>query len=665
MVDILFLPKRAAVPRRSLRLDPFNSRPLLPAAFDAIALPRPSLAARAGSLLANPLSRGASSLLSLPARSRRHAAAACGLAPAPAPGPASRVASSAARHLPAGPALARGYLSLAALARAFENVLTCEVHQLARGGLLRAVALSWTDGLSALHSPALLLFRPLSVQVGRAALGRLFNVLARPLDSYIAVLSHDLHRATYLLARAASPAFTASTAGGPAAPMASTAPAAGGAAGGEVLIREAPILPSLSLAAHAAAQRRASSTASGGLAGVKGMRGQRLQVFAAHSSSFASLSPLQAAPPSLLAASVRLSLFATGLKVLDLLTPYKKGGKVGLFGGAGVGKTVLIMELIRNLAVERGGISLFSGVGERTREGNDLYCEMQESGILTLRPLGQHAGSADSEADNFPGVLPPHFAAGASQVVLVFGQMNETPGARMRVGFTALALGEFFRDALALDVLLFVDNVFRFLQAGSEVWTLLGRMPSAVGYQASLASEMGLFQERIVQSRAGSITSIQAIYVPADDFTDPAPVVIFSHLDAVTVLSRALAAKALYPAVDPFASTSTLLDPSFIPSSHYCVAAGVQQLLQRYKELQDIIAILGLEELSDADRKSVGRARKAEKFLTQPFFVAEVFTRVRGQCVGISSTLLGFGSILGGARDGVEEGAFFFVGALA
>jgi F-type H+-transporting ATPase subunit beta len=299
------------------------------------------------------------------------------------------------------------------------------------------------------------------------------------------------------------------------------------------------------------------------------------------------------------------------------------------------------------------------GVGERTREGNDLYCEMQESRILALRAHAR-AGAPALEAT----AAAPLLAAGASQVVLVFGQMNETPGARMRVGFTALALGEFFRDALLVDVLLFVDNVFRFLQAGSEVWTLLGRMPSAVGYQASLASEMGLFQERIVQSRAGSITSIQAIYVPADDLTDPAPVVIFSHLDAVTVLSRALAAKALYPAVDPFASTSSLLDPSFIPRAHYEAAAGVQQLLQRYRELQDVIAILGLDELSDADRKSVDRARKAEKFLTQPFFVAEVFTRVRGQCVARAATLRGFESILGGACDGVEEGAFFFVGAL-
>ena len=663
MVDILFLPRRPDPARRGARALAARggARPLLPAAFDALALPRPALPSRAGALLPNPLAAEAFALLSLPARARRRSAAACGLAPG---------AARAGR-------LARGYLSLAALAGAFENLLTCEVHQLARGGSLRAVALSWTDGLGALRSPALLLFRPLSVQVGRAALGRLFNVLARPLDSFLALLSHDLHRGTSL--QAARPGYVSSTRGGPAARRGPAAarprrgsalrslPARGGNEQGEQG-EQSSALPraALALAAAAASGPRRGSFSFGG----PGPRGAaagapRAAAFAARSSSFASLSPLQAAPPSLLAASVRLSLFATGLKVLDLLTPYKKGGKVGLFGGAGVGKTILIMELIRNLAVERGGISLFSGVGERTREGNDLYCEMQESGILTLRPLGRRgrARFAGPRARRATAAAP-HFAAGASQVVLVFGQMNETPGARMRVGFTALALGEFFRDALALDVLLFVDNVFRFLQAGSEVWTLLGRMPSAVGYQASLASEMGLFQERIVQSRAGSITSIQAIYVPADDFTDPAPVVIFSHLDAVTVLSRALAAKALYPAVDPFASTSTLLDPSFIPSSHYCVAAGVQQLLQRYKELQDIIAILGLEELSDADRKSVGRARKAEKFLTQPFFVAEVFTRVRGQCVGISSTLLGFGSILGGARDGAEEGAFFFVGAL-
>jgi F-type H+-transporting ATPase subunit beta len=320
------------------------------------------------------------------------------------------------------------------------------------------------------------------------------------------------------------------------------------------------------------------------------------------------------------------------------------------------------MELIRNLAVQHGGMSLFSGVGERTREGNDLYCEMQESGIVRFSLLLSLRVRADLSSVHSL-LLAPAFSS-RSQVVLVFGQMNETPGARLRVSLTALAVAEFFRETAHLDVLLFVDNVFRFLQAGSEVSTLLGRMPSAVGYQPTLASEMGLFQERVAQTRRGSITSIQAVYVPADDFTDPAPVVIFSHLDAVTVLSRGLASKALYPAVDPFLSSSTLLAPAFVSASHYCTASGLLQLLQRFRELQDIIAILGLEEVSDGDRLLVVRARKAEKFLTQPFFVAEVFTRVAGRWVGLDAALRDFEGILSGAFDEVAEGAFFMVGAL-
>merc|ERR1712066_295198 len=345
------------------------------------------------------------------------------------------------------------------------------------------------------------------------------------------------------------------------------------------------------------------------------------------------LSPIHKAPVRIQNLSVSLELFETGIKVVDLLTPYKKGGKIGLFGGAGVGKTVVIMELIRNLAIEHSGLSIFSGVGERTREGNDLYEEMKDSGIITYRNLYEtHQGVK----------LGALFSGSNSAAVLVFRQMNETPGCRMRVGYASLTMAEYFRDVFKQDILIFVDNVFRFLQAGSEVSTLLGRMPSAVGYQPTLATEMGDFQERIVATVWGSITSIQAVYVPADDLTDPAPVVIFSHLDAVTVLSRALAAKGIYPSVDPFNSASTILEEKYLGSNHLCTAGEVKQLLQRYKELQDVIAILGLEELSEEDRIVVDRARKLERFLSQPFSVAEVFTRILGKYVSLLSTICGF-----------------------
>jgi F-type H+-transporting ATPase subunit beta len=380
---------------------------------------------------------------------------------------------------------------------------------------------------------------------------------------------------------------------------------------------------------------------------------------------FAQIKPIHRTPVAIMTLSTQLTLFETGIKVVDLLTPYKKGGKIGLFGGAGVGKTVVIMELIRNLAVEHGGLSLFAGVGERTREGNDLYCEMQDSGIisLTLRQ-GRSLVYGAINCDYPPLMYQPLFAANQSQVVLVFGQMNETPGSRMRVTHASLAMAEYFRDAFSQDVLIFVDNVFRFLQAGSEVSTLLGRMPSAVGYQPTLSTEMGSFQERIVATKAGSITSIQAIYVPADDLTDPAPVVIFGHLDAVTVLSRALASKGIYPAVDPFNSTSKMLDPSYVKQEHFCVATDVKQMLQRYKELQDVIAILGLEELSDQDRIVVDRARKVERFLSQPFFVAEVFTRIEGRYVSLNDTIIGFDKIITGQLDLWSEGAFYLKGAI-
>jgi len=342
--------------------------------------------------------------------------------------------------------------------------------------------------------------------------------------------------------------------------------------------------------------------------------------------------------PAFVDLETTLNIFETGIKVVDLLAPYRRGGKIGLFGGAGVGKTVLIMELINNIAKAHGGVSVFGGVGERTREGNDLYMEMKESKVIDEQDLSK------------------------SKVTLVYGQMNEPPGARMRVALTALTLAEFFRDVQKQDVLLFIDNIFRFVQAGSEVSALLGRMPSAVGYQPTLASEMGGLQERITSTKNGSITSIQAIYVPADDLTDPAPATTFTHLDATTVLSRGLASKGIYPAVDPLDSTSTMLQPWIVGEEHYACAQNVQQTLQRYKELQDIIAILGLDELSEKDRLIVARARKIERFLSQPFFVAEVFTGSPGKYVSLDETIEGFNLILSGKLDNLPEQAFYLVG---
>jgi F-type H+-transporting ATPase subunit beta len=348
--------------------------------------------------------------------------------------------------------------------------------------------------------------------------------------------------------------------------------------------------------------------------------------------------PIHRDAPAFTELETKPSIFETGIKVVDLLAPYRRGGKIGLFGGAGVGKTVLIMELINNIAKAHGGVSVFGGVGERTREGNDLYEEMKESGVINKNNLAE------------------------SKVALVYGQMNEPPGARMRVGLTALTMAEYFRDVNKQDVLLFIDNIFRFTQAGSEVSALLGRMPSAVGYQPTLATEMGALQERITSTTQGSITSIQAVYVPADDLTDPAPATTFAHLDATTVLSRALAAKGIYPAVDPLDSTSTMLQPGIVSEEHYKVAETVKETLQRYKELQDIIAILGIDELSEEDRLTVARARKVERFLSQPFFVAEVFTGSPGEYVSLEDTIKGFSMTLNGELDDLPEQAFYLVG---
>ncbi|MGL2657633.1 F0F1 ATP synthase subunit beta [Helicobacter pylori] len=343
--------------------------------------------------------------------------------------------------------------------------------------------------------------------------------------------------------------------------------------------------------------------------------------------------PIHRKAPSFEQQSTKTEMFETGIKVIDLLAPYSNGGKVGLFGGAGVGKTVIIMELIHNVAYKHNGYSVFAGVGERTREGNDLYFEMKEGGVL-------------------------------DKVALCYGQMNEPPGARNRIAFTGLTMAEYFRDEKGLDVLMFIDNIFRYAQSGAEMSALLGRIPSAVGYQPTLAGEMGKLQERIASTKNGSITSVQAVYVPADDLTDPAPASVFAHLDATTVLNRKIAEKGIYPAVDPLDSTSRILSPQMIGEKHYEIATGIQQVLQKYKDLQDIIAILGLDELSEEDKKTVERARKIEKFLSQPFFVAEVFTGSPGKYVTLQETLEGFGGILEGKYDHIPENAFYMVGSI-
>src|SRR5213594_318347 len=350
--------------------------------------------------------------------------------------------------------------------------------------------------------------------------------------------------------------------------------------------------------------------------------------------------PIHREPPTLEEQSTELKMFETGIKVIDLLEPYLQGGKIGLFGGAGVGKTVIIMELIHNIALKHGGVSVFGGVGERTREGNDLWLEFQESGVIDVKDPSK------------------------SRAALVYGQMTEPPGARLRVGLSALTVAEYFRDSEGKDVLLFIDNIFRFTQAGSEVSALLGRMPSAVGYQPTLLTEIGEMQERITSTKKGSITSVQAIYVPADDYTDPAPATTFAHHDATTNLSRQIAELGIYPAVDPLASTSRILDPRVVGEEHYAVARSVKQILQRYKDLQDIIAILGIDELSEEDKLTVSRARKIQKFLSQPFFVAEQFTGFKGKYVAIADTVRGFKEVVEGKHDELPEQAFYLVGTI-
>ncbi|MEM9246040.1 MAG: F0F1 ATP synthase subunit beta [Cyanobacteria bacterium P01_F01_bin.153] len=425
--------------------------------------------------------------------------------------------------------------------RAGQDVsVTCEVQQLLGDNQVRAVSMSTTDGLIR-GMEVVDTGSPISVPVGKATLGRIFNVLGEPVDERGPVEAEETF-------------------------------------------------------------------------------------------------PIHRPAPKLTDLETKPSVFETGIKVIDLLTPYRRGGKIGLFGGAGVGKTVIMMELINNIATQHGGVSVFGGVGERTREGNDLYNEMIESNVINADNLNE------------------------SKIALVYGQMNEPPGARMRVGLSALTMAEYFRDVNKQDVLLFIDNIFRFVQAGSEVSALLGRMPSAVGYQPTLGTDVGDLQERITSTTEGSITSIQAVYVPADDLTDPAPATTFAHLDGTTVLSRGLASKGIYPAVDPLGSTSTMLQPDVVGDNHYDTARAVQSTLQRYKELQDIIAILGLDELSEEDRLIVARARKVERFLSQPFFVAEVFTGSPGKYVSLEDTIKGFNMILNGELDDLPEQSFYLVG---
>jgi len=582
--------------------------------------------------------------------------------------------------------IVQGFGSLYFSTRAYANWLVAEISNLGSSGNIGAISLGTTEALSTWGVSLLTTYSQLTVLVGNIALGRIFNVLGSTVDAYLEptmsccfFASASIDQGSLVLTSLESNKDNYNPRSSslimprleslPLLDLADPNYSLLLTIGWGILLEQIDKIPSDSpiwdcipncghdyLFTHSyiiacAPQASQFCTLSEAIlehdlrASLSGTQGLYVTSREIHSQ-----------PCEILSLSTSVSLFETGIKVVDLLTPYKKGGKIGLFGGAGVGKTVVIMELIRNLAVEHSGLSLFAGVGERTREGNDLYNEMQESGIIGLN---LHTSNPNTQ------FLSPDFASNASQVVLVFGQMNETPGCRMRVTHTSLTIAEFFRDVYKQDVLLFVDNVFRFLQAGSEVSTLLGRMPSAVGYQPTLASEMGYIQERIVATLIGSITSIQAIYVPADDLTDPAPVVIFGHLDAVTVLSRILASKGIYPAVDPFNSTSKILAPAYLSPDHYCAALSVKQILQRYKELQDVIAILGLEELSDSDRTLVSRARKVERFLSQPFFVAEVFTRLSGRYVSIADTVSGFTSIVEGSLDSVDESNFYLKGSLA
>jgi F-type H+-transporting ATPase subunit beta len=593
--------------------------------------------------------------------------------------------------------------------KSFANWLCVEITQICLGGVFRGISLGCTEGLHTWQVKSLIIWQPVVVPVGRSVLGRLFNVLGSTVDAYTENLGdsafsesflkpclstdtyHELDHARLRGSNISSWTWWKTTCE---KSIGQALKASAYKTGSIVKLMfsnsvikgaEYPYQRDVKLVFSNDPIDKSSALRLGicdihtnknsNISEVMSYLSQKAEsplknskleymdrsstlrnILWRHTNLFSSVKPIHKAPVSLSKLTVDLSLFETGIKVVDLLTPYRKGGKVGLFGGAGVGKTVVIMELIRNLAIEHSGLSIFSGVGERTREGNDLYSEMKASGIININ---QSFYSQPNSAEGLVALIDPVFSSNTSSVVLVFGQMNETPGCRMRVSYASLAMAEFFREVFNQDILVFVDNVFRFLQAGSEVSTLLGRMPSAVGYQPTLSSEMGAFQERIVATVWGSITSIQAVFVPADDLTDPAPVVIFSHLDAVTVLARSLASKGIYPAVDPFNSTSKSLDPSCLSEAHFCTACDVKLLLQRYRELQDVIAILGLEELSDSDRLVVDRARKVERFLSQPFSVAEVFTRIKGRYVKLCDSVDGFSKLVSGHLDDKPKGIFY------
>ena len=532
------------------------------------------------------------------------------------------------------------------LIKSYASIPTLEISQLCYKALLRTIALSTTQCISTWRCLTLFSLQAVIVPVGRIALGRILNVVGSIIDPH----SQVCHSCQFNNTNQA-------TIGDSQESQLYTNQA--------LLFLSNPHSNVNNWNRHflTSTTKYIHNRMLGQLFYFYSLAALFLKMFFSQNTTpdtqFSQLKPIHKTPNKLIKLSTNLTLFETGIKVVDLLTPYVQGGKIDLFGGAGLGKTVVIMELIRNLAIEHGGLSLFAGVGERTREGNDLYYEMQDSSIISRTDLPSF-----HRKNNFYTSPQVHSVNTNSLVALVFGQMNETPGARMRVSHVALTMAEYFRDASHQDVLIFIDNVFRFLQAGSEVSTLLGRMPSAVGYQPTLCTEMGSIQERIVATKLGSITSIQAVFVPADDLTDPAPAIIFGHLDAITVLSRALAAKAIYPAVDPFNSTSKMLSPSHISQEHMLIATSVKQILQRYKELQDVIAILGLEELCNQDRVIVNRARKIERFLSQPFFVAEIFTRIQGTYVSLDETIYGFSQIVNGSLDDWSEGAFYLKGTI-
>ena len=582
-----------------------------------------------------------------------------------------------------------GFASVFWIIKSYVTSLVAEVSQLCYKGLFRSIALGSTHGLSTFSCTFLLTLSPLIVPVGRIALGRILNVLGSSIDSYLELSMSTEFFSYHIISLQANNSFIKEASYSNSS-YSSIYPAI-------ISIRR---VDKNSNSLHLCWNKMLTTGLSASYlfyitsslfrcfiyldSRVYRISNPTILVhkwypllldlqtcktyktfyqeaiecsFYNTDALFALMKAIHKTPLPMLTLTISVTLFETGIKVVDLLTPYKSGGKIDLFGGAGVGKTVLIMEFIRNLAIQHGGLSLFAGVGERTREGADLYYEMKDSSIIqvslkqeTLKHNPQPYGSL--------------FAAQGSYVVCVFGQMNETPGCRMRVRHASISMGEYFRDAFSQDLLVFIDNVFRFVQAASEVSTLLGRMPSAVGYQPTLSTEMGSFQERIVASITGSITSIQAIYVPADDLTDPAPVVIFAHLDGITVLSRAAASKGVYPAVDPLNSTSKMLDPSYVKQEHFYVANNVKQMLHRYKEVQDLIAIVGLEELSNQDRVIVNRARKIERFLSQPFFVAEMFTRIQGRYVCVNDTIVGFTKILIGELDIYSEGVFYLKGSI-